>query len=203
MRIFVFWLAPIIRYAGTLLSVISFAAVSQAQTDNFDDGNDAGWIRSTNHPATYTFPTDVFGVMLIICRELQKQPDQTVLPARSASYQPNVHHFYAAVDVTSWTTNQDSDQAIGIYSRANNLADIQAGTPSGVSFNVRLHMKRAYTGPTNNGALGARDQMNLYSFLGAFGSLNLNAAMRKHSPRASPGSGGCQGTLSSDHDLHQ
>src|SRR5438309_797473 len=35
----------------------------QAQTDNFDSGSDAAWSKITNpnYPATYSFPTDVFG----------------------------------------------------------------------------------------------------------------------------------------------
>src|SRR5438105_13310286 len=145
MRIFVPCLPPVIKHAGMLVTLLSLGAISRAQTDNFDRGNDVGWVRSTNHPATYTFPADVFGGHAY---HLQGSPKTTgsdrVARAFSVLTNRMYTNFYAAVDVTSWTTNQDSDQAFGIYSRATNLANIQSGAPSGVTFNVRLNMKRAY-----------------------------------------------------------
>ena len=168
--------APYLRIAAALVCGLSLIARSPAQTDNFDDGDDIGWVRCTNYPSTYSFPADVFGGHAY---RLQASP-KTGAPdplARAFSVITNrtYTNFYAAVDVVSWNTNQDCEEVVGILARANNLSDILAGTPSAIAFNARLHMKRSYSGPNNTGPLGARDQMSIYSFLNAGGTLALNA----------------------------
>src|SRR5207247_6625774 len=111
----------------------------------------------TNYPGTYTFPTDVFGGRAYRLQGTPKtgDPDPN---SRALSLITNriYTNFYASVDVLAWNTNQDCDEVVGIISRAD---DVTAGAPNAVIFNVRLHMKRSYSGPGNTGPLGARDQM--------------------------------------------
>ena len=79
-------------------------------------------------------------------------------------------NFYAAVDVVAWNTNQDCEQIIAIIARANSNATLGNMTfdpdaPNGLTFNVRMHDYRSYTGPTNYGPLGASDQMSMWSMI--------------------------------------
>lgn len=164
-------------YCAALVGVFALAATAAAQSYyDFDAGNDAGWQKSTAHPSTVTFPTDAFGGKAY---RLQGTPmtsgsDPT---ARVFSFFTNrvYTNFYAAVDVVAWNTNQDSDMVIGLIARAaaNDALPpasyewaaipFDPDAPNGLTFNVRLHNKRAYAGPGNTGPLGAADQMSTWS----------------------------------------
>ena len=100
---------------------LPFLAVSQ--TDDFDDGDDAGWTRyDRTGMATFTFPDGGY--------RLQAQsvgPVETdkalVLATRGEDYT----NFYAAVDLVNWDDNTvtNARSAIGLAFRA---ADVGLGT---------------------------------------------------------------------------
>lgn len=151
---------------ASLAAAVLLTVPAIAQTGTFDDGTDLGWQRSTNQPATFMFPADVFGGHAY---RLQGSPaiSGSDTNARAFSVLTNrvFTNFWAAVDVVAWNTNQDCDEVIGIIARAEN---VESGAPNGITFNVRLHNKRSYSGPGETGPLGARDQMSLWSMVGSY-----------------------------------
>lgn len=165
-----------VAWVAVLTGTIALAATLQAQSYDFDGGTDTGWLKSTVHPSTITFPSDALGGNAY---RLQGTPmsSGSDTNARVFSILTNrvYTNFYAAVDVVAWNTNQDSDLVIGLIARVNGNAALPPGTPynspvalnpdvpNGLTFNVRLHNNRSYTGPTNSGPLGAADQMSTWS----------------------------------------
>lgn len=156
---------------------LALATTLQAQTYyDFDSGNDTGWLKSTVHPSTITFPSDALGGSAY---RLEGTPmnSGSDTNARVFSILTNrvYTNFYAAVDVVAWNTNQDSDLVIGLIARVNgndalpptsfeySPIPLNPDVPNGLTFNVRLHNKRSYTGPANAGPLGAADQMSTWS----------------------------------------
>jgi hypothetical protein len=96
------------------------------QTDDFNDGDDAGWVRfgldAAGPPfsaASYSFPDDGFGGKgYRIAVPAPPVPDAG--PARAFSYRTNVYgDFYAAVDVVGW--DNTLNQAFGFLVRASNI----------------------------------------------------------------------------------
>ncbi|NOS70938.1 MAG: hypothetical protein HOP33_13530 [Verrucomicrobia bacterium] len=176
-----------VRSAGFIRNVIAFAFLAMVSTlkaqtyYDFDNGTDAGWTRPTVHPSTITYPSDALGGHAY---RLQGTPlGSGVDPnSRVFSYITNraYTNFYAAVDVVAWNTNQDSDMVIGLIARANGndgtfpptsylntsdplFASFNPDIPNGLTFNVRLHNQRSYSGPGNTGPLGSADQMSIWS----------------------------------------
>lgn len=160
-----------------LTGALAWGPTLQAQTYfDFDGGADTGWQKSTAHPSTITFPTDAFGGKAY---RLQGTPmiSGSDTNARVFSFFTNrvYTNFYAAVDVVAWNTNQDCEMVIGLIARAaandalppasyeHAAIPFDLDAPNGLTFNVRLHNKRAYTGPGNTGPLGAADQMSTWS----------------------------------------
>lgn len=155
------------------------AAGARAQVDTFDDGDDTGWLRSSIPPATFTFTPDAYGGLAY---RLQGGPGTSGdTNARAFSYLTNriYTNFYAAVDVVAWNTNQDCNLVMGLIARASSNENIYAGMPfdpsipMGLTFNVRLHNWRSYTGPGNTGPLGHRDQMSVWGIVNGYGKLML------------------------------
>lgn len=152
--------------AALLVGGSAWTVAAQAQTDNFDTGTDLGWQKSTNQPATFTFPADVFGGHAY---RLQGTPADSGSDTNARAFSVLTNrvytNFWAAVDVVAWNTNQDCDQVIGLIARAER---VESGAPNGITLNVRLHNKRSYSGPGETGPLGARDQMSLWSMVGSY-----------------------------------
>jgi hypothetical protein len=173
----------------------AFSTALQAQYYDFDSGTDTGWLRSAAHPNTITFPSDTLGGHAY---RLQGTPSTSgsETNARVYCYLTNriYTNFYAAVDVVAWNTNQDCEQVIGLLVRANSNANLGVPSfdpevPTGLSFNVRLHDYRDYTGPTNNGPLGSADQMSVWGVVGynGVGSLGNPACVTEMRFRWVPG----------------
>jgi len=98
---------------AALLAAALTAPQLLAQSDNFDDGNDTGWLRSSVPPATFTFPADPLGGHAF---RLQGVPGTTGdTNARAFAYLTNrlYTNFFAAVDVVAWNTNQDCNLVLG------------------------------------------------------------------------------------------
>jgi hypothetical protein len=107
-------------------TLTSFTAL--AQVDNFNDGNDNGWVRTdpirealefvTGQPmppfAHWSFPDGGYRI------QSDPSPDAGALgPSRAASYWTNAAYtytnFYASVEIRPWGTNVD--QAVGLLGR--------------------------------------------------------------------------------------
>jgi hypothetical protein len=171
-----------------LAGLLAISTALQAQYYDFDSGTDTGWLMST-HPKTVTFPTDALGGYAY---RLQGTPQTTGSDtnARVFSYITNrmYTNFYAAVDVVAWNTNQDCEQIIGLIARANNNPALgntifDPDAPNGLTFNIRLHDYRDYTGPTNNGPLGSSDQMSMWSMINVgYASLGQPVAVTAGNP---------------------
>ncbi|MEW6157257.1 MAG: hypothetical protein AB1813_07475 [Verrucomicrobiota bacterium] len=124
------------RSRGRLLAALAFALlgakVACAQTDDFNDGNDAGWSRydplaAFGAPARFTFPNGGYRL------EAPASPNpELVGPARAGSLRSGVNYtrFQAAVDIVNW--NQSIRQAFGLAGR---LTTPGLGTTSGYTFN--------------------------------------------------------------------
>jgi hypothetical protein len=175
--------APVARLArrlavcAALAGLLAFSTALHAQEYyDFDSGTATGWLTSTGHPNTITFPTDALGGY---AWRLQGTPKTSGSDtnARVVGYFTNrmYTNFWAAVDVVAWNTNQDCQQVVGILARANANALLGNPTflpdgPNCVTFNVTLHDYRSYTGPTNNGPLGAAEQFTVWGLINPGGA---------------------------------
>ena len=170
-----------------LAALLTVTTLLQAQSYyDFDNGTNTGWLTSTLHPSTITFPRDVFGGHAL---RLQGAPmtSGSDTNARVFAIWTNrlYTNFYASVDIVSWNTNQDCEQVVGILGRVNSNQALPPSSPlyapgpldpevpTGMSFNARLHDYRSYTGPGNAGPLGAADQMSAWGIVNAFGTFSL------------------------------
>jgi len=129
---------PAFVFALTTLFILAPAAV-RAQSDDFNDGNDAGWtrldLRVVGTPSTYTFPSDGSGGSAY--RFFSPAPTvSTFGPARALSYRPDGAHtnFTVAVDLLRWDNNLD--QGFGTFARASNIG---LGRSVGYFFNYNPH----------------------------------------------------------------
>lgn len=99
--------------------VLAFPVFVAGQTDNFDDGDDAGWTRyDRTGTATFAFPDGGYRI-----EGVYSGTAPLVLSTRSEDYT----NFYAAVDLVAWDDNTitNARAAIGLAFRA---ADIGPGT---------------------------------------------------------------------------
>ena len=108
----------------------------EAQTDNFDDGNDAGWNRVDVLAAygganTYSFPTGPFGKGY----RIQCTSSAPLVGAcgscgtgRAVSYHTNFYSdFYVAVDLVNW--DNTLDQALVLLARGTGLTNTLSPCP--------------------------------------------------------------------------
>jgi len=105
--------------ALALVFTVSLPFASPGQTDNFDDGDDAGWSRhDRTGTATFSFPDGGYQIQGVY---VDNAP--LILSTRSEVYT----NFYAAVDLVAWDDNTitNARSAIGLAFRA---ADIGIGT---------------------------------------------------------------------------
>ncbi len=118
------------KYVWAVLVLAGLGGVQRAsgQSDDFDDGNDTGWVRFDLNSGTggqlpgasYTFPDDGFGGKAYHILT-PAPPVPNAGPARAFSYRTNVYdNFYVAVDVVGW--DNSLNQAFGFLIRASNIA---------------------------------------------------------------------------------
>ena len=116
--------------SGNLIAILAllfgWQQIALAQVDDFNDGDDTGWVRfgldSAGPPftaASYSFPDDGFaGKAYRILTPAPPVPDAG--PARAFSYRSEVYtDFYAAVDVVAW--DNSLNQAFGFLIRASGI----------------------------------------------------------------------------------
>ena len=118
------------KYVWAVLVLAGLGGIQRAsgQSDDFDDGNDTGWVRFDLNSGTggqlpgasYTFPDDGFGGKAYHILT-PAPPVPNAGPARAFSYRTNVYdNFYVAVDVVGW--DNSLNQAFGFLIRASNIA---------------------------------------------------------------------------------
>lgn len=116
--------------AGLLIAGSVSDVVAQVMSDDFNDGNDAGWTRYDtigSHPAfpdqgTWTFPSGGYRL-----QAAASPAPGAVGPARIGSLRPEVFSdFYISVDVVNW--DDSLDQSFGPFAR---LTDVGLGTTKG------------------------------------------------------------------------
>ena len=128
----------LVLVAGCLLAGSLSNALAQVLSDDFNDGNDAGWMRYDTiggHPAfpvqgTWTFPSGGYRM-----QAAASPAPGAVGPARVGSLRPEVYSdFYVAVDVVNW--DESLDQSFGPFAR---LTDVGLGTTKGyvMTYQVR------------------------------------------------------------------
>ncbi len=170
------------------VAVIALSSVGlRAQTSyDFDRGTNSGWLMSTAHPSTISYPADALGGHAF---RLQGAPQSSGSDTNArvfAIWTNRLYtNFYASVDIVSWNTNQDCEQVIGIVGRVNSNAALPDSSPlrfdgpldpdlpNGITFNARLHDYRSYLGTGNTNQLGAADQMSAWGIVNGFGTLSL------------------------------
>src|SRR6266542_2385922 len=118
------------KYVWAVLVLAGLGGIQRASgpSDDFDDGNDTGWVRFALNSGTggqlpgasYTFPDDGFGGKAYHILP-PAPPVPNAGPARAFSYRTNVYdNFYVAVDVVGW--DNSLNQAFGFLIRASNIA---------------------------------------------------------------------------------
>ena len=109
-----------------LLLASGWPQTAVGQSDDFNDGDDAGWVRfgldsagPPFTPAAYSFPPDDFGGSAYRI-SVAAPPVPDAGPARAFSYRTNTYdNFYAAVDVLTW--DNTLNQAFGFLVRASGI----------------------------------------------------------------------------------
>ena len=117
--------------AALIIVLVAIAVPARAQTDNFDNGSDAAWQKSTtaDYPATFTFVPDVFGGKAYRLQGFTPSTSGTAgaqNTARAAAVRTNATYstFYVAADMVAWNTNtydQTNEAVIGLIARASNV----------------------------------------------------------------------------------
>lgn len=113
------------------LIVVLIPVSAGAQSDNFNDGKDAGWTHYDplaqvgGTPAQYTFPNGAYQITA------SGTPDPSFGPGRAGSLRNDVTYntFQTGVDLVGWDSSHD--QAIGILARITNPG---LGTTDGYAF---------------------------------------------------------------------
>src|SRR5437867_10071288 len=92
--------------AAVVLLTFGLACALQAQSDNFDDGNDQGWthydpikVAVGSDRGTWTFPSGAYRI-----QSLASPAPSTLGPGRIASLRTDVTYsdFYLAADIVGW-----------------------------------------------------------------------------------------------------
>src|SRR5256885_12536425 len=116
-----------------LLLMFGWQQMARGQMDDFNDGNDDGWMHldlsappANFPPATNSYPDDDFGGRAYRIFT-PAPPDPGFGPARAFSYRTEVYSnfFYVAVDVVAW--DNSLNQAFGFLIRASNIGLGQTG----------------------------------------------------------------------------
>jgi hypothetical protein len=129
------WFRPVAVTLALVLALCSLSARVQAQADDFEDGNDAGWSHYDPLGAVAQSPKATYNAASHIYR-IQAQPFTAagnLGPARSASLRHDVSYskFYMSVDLVNWDNAQD--QAFGFLARITLIDPMIAGLPTGTN----------------------------------------------------------------------
>ncbi len=139
-------MASLVHWAGLLhpravfprlaFSGVFIAAAAWAQSYNFNDGTDTGWVHvdvltAYGGPNTYSFPAGPFGKGY----RIQCASSDALASAcgacgtgRAYVYQTNVYtDFYVAADIVNW--DNTLDQALVLGGRINGVTDIASPCP--------------------------------------------------------------------------
>jgi hypothetical protein len=125
---------PLWRSSTIIPTMLLAAGSALAQSDNFDDGNDAGWTRydplgglGAGPRVEFTFPNGGYRISALV-----SPAPGAAGPARGGSFRTDVSYsnFYMSVDIISWDFSKN--QAIGLFGRARELG---LGTTDGYVFN--------------------------------------------------------------------
>src|SRR6185295_4920639 len=112
--------------SGLVALVLGWQPFARAQTDDFNDGDDAGWthldLSAVGFPASltsYTFPDDGLGGKAYRIHS-SAPPIPDAGPARAFGYQaPDYTRFSVAVDTIGWDLTVD--HAFGLLVRATSI----------------------------------------------------------------------------------
>lgn len=115
----------------TTLTLLAFANPGHGQSDNFNDGDDAGWTRveplaPLGAGGTFTFPNGGYRL------QAASSPDPATLGSgRVGSLRADANYsaFTVSIDLVDW--NNALDQAVGPMARISNLG---LGTTDGYGF---------------------------------------------------------------------
>ena len=124
-------------FLAIMLMLFGRTSSALGQSDDFNDGNDGGWVHlgldaAGLPPATLSYPDDGFGGKAYRIF-IAAPPVGDAGPARSFSYRTNIYDdFYAAVDVVAW--DNSVNQAFGLLVRAD-PGSIGLGTTTGYVLN--------------------------------------------------------------------
>jgi hypothetical protein len=114
-----------------LLLIFVCRQIAVGQSDDFNDGDDNGWMRyNPLGTATFSFTNDNLGGKAYRIQSAAS-PNASSGAGRALGYRTNVYDdFYAAVDLVSW--DNTLNQAFGLLFRANNVGP---GTTTGYLLN--------------------------------------------------------------------
>ena len=103
-----------------LLLVLVCQQIAVGQADDFDDGDDNGWLRyDPLGTATFSFTDDNFGGKAYRIQSAAST-DASFGPGRASASRTNIYDdFYAAVDLSAW--DNTLNQAFGLIFRASNI----------------------------------------------------------------------------------
>lgn len=105
----------------SLLLLLLLPSALRAQSDNFDDGNDLGWVHYD--PIGTMFGPQLTWTVVNGGYRIQSAPSPSsglVGPGRGGSYRTNSYtDFQVTVDVINW--NNNLPQAFGLFARMNNV----------------------------------------------------------------------------------
>jgi len=104
--------------------------IVRAQSDNFNDGNDAGWSRysplgALGFPGVFSFPNGGYRIQTTVPTGSAQNPPRAGSLRQDATYAD----FYVAVDLVNW--KDDTRQAFGLLARIGTPGFIQT---SGYAF---------------------------------------------------------------------
>src|SRR5688572_7192038 len=105
--------------------------IAVGQSDDFNDGDDNGWVRyNPLGTATFSFPGDSFADKDYRIQSAAS-PNASFGPGRASASRTNIYDdFFAAVDLTAW--DNTLNQAFGLIFRANTIGP---GTTTGYVLN--------------------------------------------------------------------
>jgi hypothetical protein len=106
----------VLAVAPSILAIVAVASIVQAQSDDFNDGNDNGWfqynpLQKFGIRSTFTFPDGGYRIQTLDPTGMEANP------GRAGSIRTDVAYtdFYVTVDLVNW--KDDTQQAFGLLGR--------------------------------------------------------------------------------------
>jgi hypothetical protein len=118
------------RCFAVLLTCVLLSVPASAQTDDFNDGNDAGWSRYApltgfGAAATYTVTNGVYHIT-----SAASPNEEQLGPSRAGALRSQVYGtFYVSVDLVHWDPAEDT--SLGVLAR---ISSAGLGTTNGYAF---------------------------------------------------------------------